>query len=184
MLDLFGLITSDALFSPCDACPGPARELCEDPVHCPWRYRLIRRWDEGLPMVCWIMLNPSTAGHERNDPTIRRCIEFSKRWGFGGMMTGNLFALRATDPAELKRNSDPVGSYNDHHLADMSRKCAVTVCAWGSHPMVNGRAAEVLHLLADIGTEVRCLGRTKIGRPKHPLYVPYGDHLPYDETDY
>lgn len=181
MLDLFGLNTSDAVFSPCDVCPEPARELCEDPVHRPWRYRLIRVWNDTQPLACWIMLNPSTAGRERNDPTIRRCIAFTKLWGYGGMLAGNLFALRATDPANLKRHQDPVGPENNHNLADMARRCAITVCAWGSHPMVSGRAAEVLHMLTDLSVDLRCLGRTKQGRPKHPLYVPYGNHMPYGD---
>lgn len=49
------------------------------------------------------MLNPSTADAEIDDPTITRCIGFAKSWGFGGLMVGNLWAYRATDPKELKK---------------------------------------------------------------------------------
>jgi hypothetical protein len=80
-----------------------------------YRYRLGRRWAEG-PVDVWIMLNPSTADATVDDRTIRRCMEFSRRWGAGALVVGNLFALRATDPAELVRHPDPIGPDNDEHL--------------------------------------------------------------------
>ena len=59
-----------------------------------YRYRLSRIWDDKKPLVLFIMLNPSTADAEQDDPTIRRCIAFAKNWGYGGFMAGNLFAFR------------------------------------------------------------------------------------------
>lgn len=74
-----------------------------------YRYALWRQWQAAGPMLMLIGLNPSTADAERNDPTIRRCIGFAHDWGFGGVWVLNLFAWRATLPADLKAAADPVG---------------------------------------------------------------------------
>jgi len=142
-----------ALFSPCGR----------------FRYLLSRRWDTGRGTVLWIMLNPSTADAERDDPTIRRCIGFSRLWGFGAMEAVNLFALRATDPRELGRADDPVGPLNDRHIADAAAGAAAVIAAWGAHPLAASRTGEVRPLLPG---SVRCLGRTASGAPRHPLYTP------------
>ena len=128
-----------------------------------YRYELTRRWDDDLPMLGWIMLNPSTADASIDDPTIRRCIGFAKSWGFGSIMVTNLFALRATNPRELLSHPDPVGPENDNWLELQPQ---VTVAAWGAHKMAIERVDSVRHL------NLMCLGTTKSGAPKHPLYVP------------
>ncbi len=114
------------------------------------------------------MLNPSTADAETDDPTIRRCIGFARKWGFQELQVGNLFAWRATDPRELKQALDPVGPENDRHLMTMSGCADVVIAAWGARGNYRNRAAEVLDLLE--GT-VYHLGLTKQGHPKHPLYL-------------
>lgn len=48
----------------------------------------------------FIMLTPSTADADTDDPTIRRCIGFAKSSGFGGLYVGNLFAYRSTQPID------------------------------------------------------------------------------------
>ena len=73
-----------------------------------YRYRLERVWAPGALLAC-IMLNPSTATEERNDPTIERCERRARALGFGGLSVVNLFAFRATYPADLRRAADPVG---------------------------------------------------------------------------
>jgi hypothetical protein len=59
------------------------------------------------------MLNPSTADEHRNDPTIARCHRLAREMGYPGLLIWNLFALRATDPAELRKSRDPIGPEND-----------------------------------------------------------------------
>lgn len=147
-----------------------------------YRYTLERQWnlsphDPNARRVLWVMLNPSTADEERNDPTITRCIVFSQRWGFDGLVVVNLFALRSTDPRELYRA--PVGSVvgedNDQHIVSQRLRCQRIVAAWGAHGALLGRATKVLDLLAP--DPVLCLGRTTLGHPRHPLYVK-GDVAP------
>jgi len=129
-----------------------------------YRYRLWRRWDRSRPAVAFVMLNPSTADARRDDPTIRRCIGFARAWGFGGVDVVNLFAYRATDPRELLRVADPVGPRNSRHIQRAGLGAALVVIAWGAHPSAARRAPISL-------PRARCLGLTRTGQPRHPLYL-------------
>ena len=122
----------------------------------------------GEGTVLFVMLNPSTADAETDDPTIRRCAGFARRWGFRELAVANLFALRATNPRELWRASDPVGPENDQHLVEMSSRADAVIAAWGAHGVYRNREQHVLRLLN--GT-VEYLGLTKQGHPRHPLYL-------------
>lgn len=155
MTDLFGRPASSAVLSDCGV----------------YRYELRRVWEPDRPLLAWVMLNPSTATATEDDPTIRRCIGFAKAWSYGGIVVVNLFGLRATDSAFLKAHPDPVGPDNDEHIRSAVEECGAVVCAWGSHSMVSGRAADVLTALTASGVAPLCLGRTTTGRPRHPLYV-------------
>lgn len=115
------------------------------------------------------MLNPNNADAIRDDPTIRRCIGFARRWGFGSVDVVNLFAYRTVDPRRLARLRDPIGPENDRHLARALRDADLVVCAWGATPLAHARAAGLRKLLARRAT--LCLGRTKRGAPRHPLYL-------------
>ena len=129
-----------------------------------YRYTLRRTWASG-PECAFIMLNPSTADADNDDPTIRRCISFAKREGCGALLVVNLFAFRATDPAEMARAADPVGPDNDRVL-DEALKTDFAIAAWGAHPMAQKKGK----LLA-AQYYLDCLGKTKSGAPRHPLYV-------------
>jgi hypothetical protein len=135
------------------------------------RYSLSRRWGDGWRAL-FIMLNPSTADAQVNDPTIRRCIGFARSWGAGALDVANLFALRSTDPEALLDHPEPVGEKNDEFIVDLAARAGVTVCAWGSHKAVRRRAPVVLELLRDAGHRPMCLRVTKDGHPSHPLYLP------------
>lgn len=138
-----------------------------------YRYRLTRWWS-AAGVVRWIMLNPSTADAEVDDPTIRRCIGFTRAWGYGSVEVVNLYALRATDPRELARHPDPVGPDNDLYLRgrDVLLVPTLVVCAWGAHLMAARRAPEVLRLLDADGQVPHVLGLTQANQPRHPLYLP------------
>ena len=136
-----------------------------------YRYRLSRTWGDPSRRVMWIMLNPSTADALADDPTIRRCTGFSKAWGFGGLVVVNLFALRATDPRELAAHARPAGRANDQFIGEAADGAALVVAAWGAHPAAADRAGQVTRLVTGKGIDLMCLGVTKAGHPKHPLYV-------------
>ncbi len=137
-----------------------------------YRYRLGRRWDAGAGRACFVMLNPSTADAERDDPTIRRCIGFAQRWGYSSLEVVNLFAFRATNPAALRDAGDPIGADSDRFIEEAASGSDRVVCAWGADrfAQASGRATDVLAILKGC-SEARCLGVTSEGHPRHPLYV-------------
>lgn len=141
-----------------------------------YRYTLTRTVDPLLrslrgPML-FVMLNPSTADEHTDDPTIRRCIGFARREQAPSIQVVNLYAYRATDPADLARASWPIGESNDDVLIEAMRSDARIVCAWGAHPMaIRARPRfRRAHKLAG-SPPLLCLGTTKGGAPRHPLYV-------------
>ncbi len=140
-----------------------------------WRYDLLRRWDNG-PLLNVVGLNPSTADEVQDDPTIRRCIGFAKRWGYSGMLMTNIFGLRSTDPRGLSCFPEPVGAGNNEALVGAARGSAMVLAAWGAWGDFNGRGAAVCALLR--GLELWCLGTTASGQPRHPLYLR-ADSVPW-----
>lgn len=140
-----------------------------------YRYWLERSWAEtGKGFVNFVMLNPSTADAEKDDPTIRKCIGFAQRWGFDGMHVVNLFALRSTNPKSLYSHMDPVGPENDLFINAGALSAEKTIIAWGRHGTLHGRADAVLKLLQkNAGNRVHALAMNNDGSPRHPLYVPY-----------
>lgn len=138
-----------------------------------YRYNLIREWDAINPSMLFVMLNPSTADAVEDDPTIRRCMGFARREDCGMIEVVNLFAYRATDPKELKKTDTPlVGVDNDEIIQLAAEESDIIVCAWGTNGTLNGRNKEVISLLQSVGKPIMCLGKTKDGHPKHPLYLP------------
>ncbi|MCY3895654.1 MAG: DUF1643 domain-containing protein [Chloroflexi bacterium] len=155
-----------------------------------YRYRLERQvclLSEGL--VQFIMLNPSTADETADDPTIRRCIDFTRRWGFGRLVVCNLFPYRATDPRELRRehcdalalnSGDPVWleqRRNWKHIEFAANEADRIVVAWGTHGEILNAGDVYRRRLTEAGYRLHVLGMTKDGQPKHPLYVPAATEL-------
>jgi len=134
-----------------------------------YRYRLWRTRDAEGATVAFMMLNPSTADEDDDDPTLRRCINYAKDWGYGRLEVANLFALRATDPSELQNHNAPIGGANDVHLRKVCENAEKVVAAWGTNGSLLGRGQEVAEML---DTELFALDTTKDGHPVHPLYQP------------
>lgn len=133
-----------------------------------YRYRLSRVWDETKRPLTFIMLNPSTADAEVDDPTIRRCMGFAERERAGGIIVVNLYGFRATKPFDLFQATDPIGPGNDRALRRAACEAKTIVCAWGANAPKN-RVAYVRVLLDQ--HRLHCLGTTALGAPRHPLYL-------------
>ena len=133
-----------------------------------YRYWLRRSWDSSLPLCAFVGLNPSTANATTDDPTLRRCIDFAKRWGCGSLLMVNLFSLRATDPRELFGADDPIGPRTNLWLRRAKRESQLIIAAWGNGGALHHRHKTAGALLGD----TQCLGVTATGMPRHPLYCP------------
>lgn len=140
-----------------------------------YRYHLTRRWGPSINTVLWVMLNPSTADADVDDPTIRRCIGFSAGFGADSARIINLYAYRATDPASMLAAADPVGPRNDEvteiALADARILRSSVIVAWGANARAD-RVTRFVEIARNWGVQLHCLGITKGGMPRHPLYLP------------
>jgi hypothetical protein len=139
-----------------------------------YRYALTRVWDESGDLLPWVMLNPSEADAFRADPTVTRCVGFSRAWGYGALGVLNAYALKSTNPKALRGPTEPIGPLNDdvirRLLATLQGAGRPVLCAWGAHAD-QGRAAYLTNLIREAGHVPMCLGRTKVGAPRHPLYL-------------
>ena len=135
-----------------------------------YRYQLSRRWESGDSLY-FVMLNPSTANENIDDPTIRRCVGFAKKWNYSGIEVLNLFALVSSDPDKLLTTPDSIGIDNDKYLITASKQAKKIVIAWGNFGMrFQERVNEVLSIFSY--RDIYCLGETESNQPKHPLYIP------------
>lgn len=151
----------------------PAAIFSADRQH---RFELRRLVNEaGHGEVCWFMLNPSTADEVKLDPTIRRCMDFSRRWGFRELRVINLVPLRSTDPKRAVshyRGPPFDGEFflNHSYWEKAFEECDCIVLAWGANgePIGGDEAREQAICQTD---EAWVLGWTNNGQPRHPLYV-------------
>lgn len=126
------------------------------------------------------MFNPSTADETKDDPTIRKCIRFAMKWGYGSLVILNLFAIRGTDPRKVSRVHDPVGPLNDYWILKSVESAREVICAWGcgqhmKREDLNQRPAQILAKIEERSPQVniRCLGYRNDGHPRHPLMLEY-----------
>jgi len=162
----------DAIFSPC-------RSL---------RYRLSRGpHGNRMPVV---MLNPSTAGADENDPTITRLLGFSERFGYDGIDVVNLYSYIATDPKKIRGVPGPWMFGPDHnmHVRNFIREHkSKIICAWGAHAhldavlrfkrLLNQEYPETRAVDGACRDLLSCFGTNRNGSPKHPLYLSYNTPL-------
>lgn len=142
-----------------------------------YRFALHREWDDSKPTAMFIMLNPSTADAEKDDPTIRRCMSFAKSWGYGGIIVCNLFPFRATNPKELliRENISTQISLNGSYIRQLQEHCRVVILAWGNELILDYifkqhyPFGKLNYLQIE---KIHYLELSKNGTPKHPLYLP------------
>lgn len=143
--------------------------------HNEYRYTLKRIWDEAKPHILFVMMNPSTADIDVDDPTVAKCGRLARKWGYGGLYVGNTFAYRATEQKRLLEVEDPVGPENDRYLIEMARDSDVVVFAYGTpvDKRLRARGEQVARLLCEKASVTpQVLRLSKQGIPWHPLYLP------------
>ena len=157
-------ITSTAKFSSCDR----------------YRYSLMRMWNENLPGVMFLMMNPSTADLQKNDPTVAKCMRLAVRWGYGRLYVGNVCAYRATDKRNLLFVDDPVGAENHASLLAMAGHVGRIVVAHGKLPTgLQQHAVRACVALQEAGHSLHVLKLSETdGTPWHPLYIKE-DQVPF-----
>lgn len=145
------------------------------------RYCLWRKWGEGGTVV-WILLNPSTADALEDDPTVRKCIAFTKLWGqqaglptYGSIIIVNLYSWRATKPKDLRGATTPYNDRTDKVIELCLRHADRVMCGWGANPALDkaSRVSRVMGLIRAAGHTPEALRVTQAGHPEHPLYIPY-----------
>jgi hypothetical protein len=127
------------------------------------RFSLSRIWDSKKPKALYIMLNPSYADDESDDPTIRRLIFFSKKFKFGGFYVTNLFTQITPYPKELNMDNNSKNK-NLKIISELIKKSYLIVYACGN------LVSEPMQLRKLIESPL-CFGINKNGTPKHPLYL-------------
>ena len=130
-----------------------------------YRYTLSRTWDSTKPTVLFIGLNPSIADENIDDPTITRCINFAKDWGYGTLLMANLFAFRSTYPKEIYLIDDPIGKDNDHYILECVKQSDLIIACWGN----NGTYMDREKIIKELVPNLYCLQKNKNGTPRHPL---------------
>jgi hypothetical protein len=134
-----------------------------------YRYSLERRWGRG-PRLLMVMLNPSRADAQRDDPTTTFCVNRGRAKGFGSYEAVNLFALIDPSPAGLRTATDPVGPGNDDWIRQAAARADRIVVAWGRDGRFQDREREVLELLGN--RALHCFGRNADGTPRFPRALP------------
>lgn len=145
-----------------------------------YRHRLDRWWGTG-GRVGWFMCNPSDAGEERDDPTVRKCIGFTARWGFDGLTVINPWDRVLTNPEGLLKTAVPCSRTNGTVIAAVIDDIELLICAWGCSSVVKkmrSRGMDPMEMVRIIRRgrpelPIQCLGRTDFGEPRHPLMLAY-----------
>lgn len=147
-----------------------------------YRWTLSRVWRTG-PHVCFIGLNPSTADHLADDPTVQRWTHFARSWGFGGFVAVNLYPFRSPSPADCRRWADWENNGPDWHardrlhqnvdvLAHEAKRAELVVACWGAgcwDRLWTEHAIEQIQTGEAPFPDLYCLGRTSAGAPIHPM---------------
>ncbi|MBE2898461.1 DUF1643 domain-containing protein [Pasteurellaceae bacterium TAE3-ERU1] len=132
-----------------------------------YRYVLERTWDNSLPKIMWIGLNPSEADEHHDDSTIKKCIHYTKKEGFGGFYMLNLFAFVDKYQDVIYQVDDPIGLENDLYLKKYACSVDKIIAAWGNNGCYRGRSTEVCRMF----DKLYCLKLNNTGEPHHPLYL-------------
>lgn len=144
------------------------------------RWWLTRVWDRKLKPLVFVMLNPSTADHRKDDATIRKCVGYAKRMGYGALLVLNLYAFRTTYPKELQTwldESDGERRWDlrvTHFLKVATEKNPdAIVCAWGAHKCIGDWDQYLAEIIWHCGGNPKVIDFTADGYPRHPSRGAY-----------
>ncbi len=142
-----------------------------------YRYKLWREaHPNGFGVLCFVLLNPSTADADQDDPTVRKCVGFASRMLYRQVIIVNLFAYRATRPIDLLKATsegiDIVGPDCDKFLQQTFYNSSRIIAGWGNNAVkIDNGGTRRLIVMAR--AELYCLSKNLTGEPKHPLYIGY-----------
>ncbi len=152
-----------------------------------YRWILKRELLKGEKTIVFIGLNPSKGNSVNNDRTLIRIIKFCSKWNYKIIYIINLFGLISKSPLQLLKVSDPVGDYNDLVTFQVLEFWSKNVnchlwLGWGDKGKINKRDLKVLQKIKEFSNlnvkeyspskRLFCLGLSKKGNPRHPLYMP------------
>lgn len=143
------------------------------------RQSLWRIWDESLPLLYVIGMNPSVANEKKNDPTVERCQRRARLRGYGGLIMLNMQDVIETDSKKLDQMTNSERCTNSNALALISAVEAAEknkgdiLCAWGKPGQKYGAVAWLATQAARRRVTLFCLKKNADGSPQHPLYIPY-----------
>ncbi|MEG9528259.1 MAG: DUF1643 domain-containing protein [Hyphomicrobiales bacterium] len=175
------LATRELLGVPFDDTIARSANLSRCGAH---RFTLTRTWSLEGGHVCFIGLNPSTADHRQDDPTVRRWIRSARSWGYGGFTAVNPYPLRTSSPAECRAWAQYMVNGPDWYARDVihfsnlptlvraAKAAALVVACWGAGAW---DPEFVDHVFEEITTgeapwpDVHCFGLTADGSPIHPM---------------
>jgi len=158
--------------------PTNYENKCEFSPDQKYRYYLQRNFKKNAKnLLVFIMLNPSTANEQYNDPTVERCQNHALNKNYDGMIILNIFAYRTTNPKQLLQTKNPIGEKNNQTIINTIKKHQNIICAWGNHGKILNRSNEIKKILKKHRKKTQAFEITKQNEPKHPLYIPYNKKL-------
>ena len=158
MLDKMGFDSSKGT-------PNPATKTAEPTGQSEYRYWLTRKWDDEKPLAGFVGINPSTADEKNPDQTLSNCKSIAYKFGFGGVVLVNLFAVRDKKPSIVAKQSDPVGSDNNEYLQRFADEVDCAISAWGEAEADYPERVEQVQRTID--RDLWAIYLTQEGYPKH-----------------
>lgn len=145
-----------------------------------YRYELRRRVPCALRWIhpaVFVLFNPSTADHVKDDQTVKKGLGFCERWSCTEMVFVNLYAFRSSKPKKLWGCDDPIGPENNDHLRRVLKGIVGgrLFFAWGAikGPKMKERVQTICDIVSEMRVQPEALVITKEGFPGHPVMLPY-----------
>ena len=148
-----------------------------------YRYALGEIQEDTKRLLFCFGINPSTATPEKLDPTAKRIQRLAKEHGYDSWIVLNVCAQRATDPNDMNkrqktRSADPHKENLEiiASLLEQYRFCSDILFAYGDliekRTYLKNNLKEIFGTImaCEYGGNCYCLGVTKAGNARHPLY--------------